>query len=1379
MKQFVERTCTVVGRREEEHGGEKESSYLGETESRPLEAFREVSAYVLLGPPGAGKTEVFRREAGREGGHYITARDFLTFDTEPDWEGKTLFIDGLDEIRAGASDGRTPFEAIRAKLQRLRRPHFRLSCREADWFGANDREHLRAVAPNREVQVLRLDPLSDHGVREILERNLGVNDPEAFVAEARERGVEDLLLNPQYLRMLAEAVAEADEWPRTRVETFDMACRKLVSEENPEHQIAWRGTVDTGTLLDRAGDLCALLLLAGKAGVTLPGTRPDANHPRLDHVPCGDQRLLRRVAGTSLFTSPSEGRLAPVHRQVAEFLAARRLADLIAKGLPAGRALSLMTGFDGGIISEFRGLAAWLAAQSTEARAEIIERDPLGVVLYGDVQRFSRHEKRLLYRALKAETARNPWLVADASWNPPLAALVGREMEDDIRQILADPARDEAQQSLLHLIVDAIRAAAPIPGLAEPLMAIVRDDSWPMMHRRAALEAYVQVRRSDHQVAAALRSLLDDVYIGVVPTQDDGLLGTLLEELYPDDLPADDLVDYLREPVQRGRWTRYHAFWTGALIKKSKVEQMAQLLELLRSPIEKVRAESGVARRGVDFLVRPPVVLLRHLLERSPESVPQEQLVYWLGFASWLGQDLGIILPSGVGDAEFFGNWLSDRPDMQKAIVEDGVTKCRENRHFFPCMSGVKRSLFGATPPDDYGAWCANQALVAANDSAARWFVWEAAAFAHHAKGGGPQQRDRIVAKLRGDAPLARMFEGRLAFLQEPNGPNDEPQGVDEEHYGPSDDRFDELRDYATANLASLRANRSPLPLLHHLAKTYSDGFSDVQGETPQERLRYLLGPDDELLGAALDGLRDAIHRTDLPTWTEISKLASEGQTHYLAYPFMVGLEELSRTENEDIRLTETQTRLALSIHLAVPRLRHLDGTEHPPRWLRASAARHPDVVAEVWSHCARHQLRKGAELLPDVYYLAHQAEYAPLATAASIPLLRVFPIRCRSGQLTILSSLLQAAVLYGDRTQLLELIEAKLACKSMNSSQTVYWLTAGLFVRPEVYGDQLESYVSGRGRRIHRLMEMTVERHAVPRVVKDMWDATTLERLIRLIGPYSFAPPRTGKGYWVTLSMQADGSIHGFIDRLSEDASPAARNALESLAADNRLANWRSKLLDRLHKQKSVHREGTFVHPGLEDIAEVLANGRPAGVADLWALTTDSLEQLARHIRDGATSDWRQYWNVDEYNRAETPKPENGCRDALLSDLEQALAPLGVEATKEGSYADDKSSDIRVAVSGSNIPIEIKRSCHRELWSAIHTQLITKYTRDPGADGHGIYLVFWFGEAEGCRPTPRSGPKPKSATELQQALLDSLSDLERRKIFVCVIDVSKPEARK
>ena len=117
--------------------------------------------------------------------------------------------------------------------------------------------------------------------------------------------------------------------------------------------------------------------------------------------------------------------------------------------------------------------------------------------------------------------------------------------------------------------------------------------------------------------------------------------------------------------------------------------------------------------------------------------------------------------------------------------------------------------------------------------------------------------------------------------------------------------------------------------------------------------------------------------------------------------------------------------------------------------------------------------------------------------------------------------------------------------------------------------------------------------------------------------------------------------------------------------------------------------------------------------------------------------------------------------------------SPLGIDAQREGSYADDKRADIRVSYCDFNVPVEIKKSTHRDLWRAIREQLITQYTRDPDTDGYGIYLVFWFG-AEGCQMPP-SGKRPTSAHELQERLLDTLSPDEKFKISICVIDVSKP----
>ena len=83
---------------------------------------------MLIAEPGAGKTTAFETEAAKQGAVCVTVRNFLRFD-KPDWRDATLFLDGLDESRAGPGDRRTPLDGIVKKLDGLGRPPFRLSCR--------------------------------------------------------------------------------------------------------------------------------------------------------------------------------------------------------------------------------------------------------------------------------------------------------------------------------------------------------------------------------------------------------------------------------------------------------------------------------------------------------------------------------------------------------------------------------------------------------------------------------------------------------------------------------------------------------------------------------------------------------------------------------------------------------------------------------------------------------------------------------------------------------------------------------------------------------------------------------------------------------------------------------------------------------------------------------------------------------------------------------------------------------------------------------------------------------------------------------------------------------------------------------------------------
>ena len=125
-----------------------------------------------------------------------------------------------------------------------------------------------------------------------------------------------------------------------------------------------------------------------------------------------------------------------------------------------------------------------------------------------------------------------------------------------------------------------------------------------------------------------------------------------------------------------------------------------------------------------------------------------------------------------------------------------------------------------------------------------------------------------------------------------------------------------------------------------------------------------------------------------------------------------------------------------------------------------------------------------------------------------------------------------------------------------------------------------------------------------------------------------------------------------------------------------------------------------------------------------------------------------------------------------------QLRLPGSVDAVREGSYAADTRSDIRATCRRFNVPIEIKKDSHRDLWKAMRDQLMAQYTTDPATDGYGIYLVLWF--ADPNKPASRhpDGSRPSTPEELRRRLEQELTADQARKIAVIVMDVTKPSRR-
>lgn len=1331
-------------------------------ESQSLEAYREVPSYVLLGDPGTGKTTAFEVEceALGEQAHLTTARDFLTFEPErhPEWLGKTIFIDGLDEIRAGASDARTPFDAIRGRLDALGKPRFRLSCREADWLGVNDQDHLEIVSQDAKVMVLRLDPLTESDIENVLASHPDVDNAEALVSEAKEQGISDLLRNPMTLDLLAKAVAGGDgRWPESRKKTFEMACGQMVREHNIQHRASMASDQShtPAHLLDAAGCLCAVKLIAGGAGYTLYG-QPDNDYPSLDQYEYEHPDRLRLALATKLFrgVGPSDNRFTPVHRHVAEFLAARHLARIIHDGLPARRVIAMITGRDGGVVTELRGLSAWLAAHCQEVRTDLIERDPIGVGLYGDVRGFSLDEKRALLASLKRDGSRI------YSWLGPLSsqekffqasvmafrALAVPDMEPALKELLQDGNRDEGHQILTDLVLEILSQAAPRPRLAEHLLEMVRDDTrWPRC-KETALRAFMVHCPDSQDKVSKLKALLADIQGGGVSDSDvNRLRGTLLTELYPDDITPSEIWSHFAEqdalePIGK-------LWWLWDIVGNASAEHVSEFLDELNRRFAELRPVLEL--HHVEGL---SLSLLARGLHSHGDQLDTVRLYDWLG----VGQ-VGGYGWNGSEDVDDIRCWLEQRPEVQKDLCLEGLNRWPDSDDFNPYIACQR--LYRATPPSDFGLWCLKQAVAKVNTEPRVAKHLLETAFYQSRNEGLSQETLREHVQSSENPLLENSLERWLASRS-----RREEQELKHLEWERTFTEEEQRREEAwlslvRSNEAALCENRAAPVLLFQLSQFYFRADSANRGPKAVEEM---LRGDRRLTKAVLQGFRGAVDRRDVPTFDEVLRLQARGHTHYLAWPFLAGLAEFERTASEDAaQWDDDRIRRALAFYC------HRPPSDPPPAWYQHLLTTRPELVADVLVQCDAAEFRRGQRHLLNFSHLNKiwEPDHAQVVRHASLPLLRAFPLRCKLAHASTLANLLWAAIRHADRPAFQDLIERKLSRMSMNIGQRVYWLAAGFLMSSATFENSLSNLVQGREKRILHLTDFLWR--GSKRFLIDVLEIAQLKHLVRLVGR-RVSPVDIWDDRFHASAGHASDLLKSLIQKLATSPDKDAGKALDELLKDPALSGWRNMLSQAQDTQRVTRRDADYCHPTAEQVCQTLKGGVPANPGDLAALLTDRLNELAVQIRRGNTNDCRQYW---EGRRGQSPAPkhEDDCRDALLSDLQQRL-PQSIDAQPEGHYANDRRADIRVSYGGFQVPVEVKKNTHRDLWRAMRDQLMAKYASAPETNGYGIYLVFWFGK-QYTQPSP-SGKRPVDDVELKDRLEMTLSAEERRKISVCVIEV-------
>lgn len=1345
---FLSRTCRQLGAEDEQIA--------------PLESFRELDAYVLVAAPGAGKTRAFKAEAENSGGHYITAQDFATF-LDDTYAGKTLFIDGLDEVRA--DQGAAPLSDIRRHLRRLGNPPFRLSCREIDWLGDSDRSALAEVTSSgQEPTTLHLVPLTDEEILSFLEHIPVVSDPQAFMREAEQHRLTEILRNPQMLTLFAKAIASGDgRWPHSTAEVFERACRAIVVEANPRHEAAMRGrSFNVDQILGAAGFLSATLLLSGGAGFTVSNTTESLGITPLAELMHDTPALLTAALTSNLFVGVGEAGHTYIHRSIAEYLGGRFLAMRIESfGTPAERLLAMCTSADGGVTPALRGMCAWMSMGSRSARLAFVPLDPLGTVLYGDVRGFSTDDKLLVWQSLKKEALLSPSFRSGDLTPHPFGALATRDMLPSIRSMLAPKAASPGEQAFQDCVLESIRFGESMPEMEARLIEIARDAGYWNRVRQSAMEAIEEVSADP---VSTLGLLLQEVLAGGFGDEDDEILGYLLERMYARGaLAGAGILDYLRAPKDPNLIGSYYLFWSPHLAANAPKADLPILLKAF--PRKREELDGIVESHRLEALGGD---LLRKTLETYGESANDDDIYDWLGCVLDRYEHAHL----DHSDQEFVSTWLSTHGDSYKAMILKHVERCRESVNIQACMNKMWSRLFRAEPPQEMPTWYLDRAGEEGDVIISRHLFDAAITLLQrecHSDILPEEKLDFVDHWLRRFPKMAPWLEDRTAWRID-DYRREHWERSKEQARAEAERRRIVVSDYRPY-VDSLRAGNAPAGVLWNAAAAYAGRFYDGQGDTPRERLDAYFGNETDVIEAVLSALAKAVERPDLP---RVDEIVSRFCPLTLQDPILIGMALCYETDpNAALTLNESILKRVVAFQLS-------KGDSELPDWYVALAQKAPALVADVLFTFVMTAIHRGDRYIAGLNTLTNVVEMEKVARLAIPRILEAFPSLCLRMQVrNCMNSLLKGALRYIAPVALKAQVARKISDTKLRRGQRTLWLTAGLFVDPQNYGTSLLEQLNVGAYEKELFAHFLTSDFPRRAMSLDVLPEATLLELVKLYGPTAPAHMKTG-AYRRGADDRMGDLVRLLLRLLEQRVTDTVLNGLKQMTSMASLEPWHYQIQSALFSMRTARRTATAPKMSARAVTLVLSDNAPANAADLAALTYGHLRDLERLIRDESTNDYNQYWDT----AVTPPKPrhENICRDALLSDLKQRLNRYGVGARgdKEGHVVDEKRADIMVSYGPFVVPIEAKKegySTRRDgkqetVWTGLRSQLINCYVREPAADGCGIYLVFWFGGHE--LPTPPSGATPTTAADLEDALASLLTSDDGR-IRICVIDCTRP----
>lgn len=1330
----------------------------------------QFGALIVLGAAGMGKTvEIYRlatierasgrRVAFRSLAYEATASGLAGLRarldevlTEVGIDG-VIYLDALDEASVSIPMTAVTLQTwIRERLPTT--ASIRIACRSAVWPGDLTRA-IGAKFGETRVRTIELQPLSEEEYLDIAEAEGA--DPTSFHSAVSASNVGILARQPLTLQILLDVFLATGHLPRSRVELFSSAIVRLASERPKRRHLGTATQIPVDQIIEVAERIAVISVLSGRQIVDRADSSSTSTATLhvtdLAALPRGrllalSHSLIDTVLATSLFRGEGKAGAVFWHRQLAEYLAGRRLAQLpfhqaqalLSSGTERRREVAGPLRQTAVFAASVKGrcsaqLTEWLVATDPELIGQAEASDPLRRrALLEFLARFRRHQITAAQLYTDEISLHN---------------LRYEGVENDLRPVLNERAGDLED---VHALALRLARDWELDALSDEIAGIVLDNSIPMNTRRSA--GYALARCGTEAARRRLRPLA----AGTPEDEDEELKGLALRCNWPGGFSVPELLGHLGSPGGPGFFGAYHGFFLdlereGFDASDARIDGLKWAARILaqsrsRHPGAETACQIVLAALGHagDPEVRQAVIDVLDRCERSHLSNLFEH--------HRIGTDSESLAQRG---REFLGA----NPDVRHEILTALATGDRDRFRFH----GAIRQLPGLLVADDF-EWLLDQALSEAQPPLARERFADAASSLPWLDDPG---MIRCWDRVRDLSPIREVFQMESTDLS-----SEAAEWRREAHRR------------AREGVAPRRVLVDPPPaerIRIMLAKTREDPrwFSQLAAEMTLEAdsTTYVLNANP----VRCPGWRD----TDEPTRAEIVEAARQ----LLTVADDIPRASITRELNQSVADGGVPALLLIA--------------EVDPNWLRGR----PAEWWRLWAWFIVRELRIGlcsemdpiAERLLELLWSCAPVEVREatvrLATTRGGDLhLRGLLERLErlpdevldenlcalleSGAVSSKSIATTMAFVLNRRPERAVPLCLRFARSMAPGEAEIATIAAVVLLRDQphaVWSDLMEAFRINPAVAESALGMLASDSRPSRATVlfagigdRELGD---LADLMMVTFPPELDPDRDD-GSW---SPRQDAALlrGGLIRRLeqsSSDDAVAALKRLESKYGDRNpwLRHPRAGA-ERRHR----HQSWSPIEPRL--VAEVLVDSDRRvvrSVQDVVDGLVAALEQCERGLHGSPPMAPALWDNARSGNPR--PREEEWVSDWVLADIAKAFESRAVVASREaqirrrqvprrsgGAAGSDADILVKVPSTGTaggepiSVVVEIKRSCNREARTGMRDQLAERYLPQSGGS-HGVFVVC-FMDAPGIRRTHR--PIWSTIEEAREELDRQAADIE------------------